>query len=167
MSKSTSIAVLLATLVAVIAAVWLLVRPSESDVYLAVLSPYANSSAVLASNPSTCGIDSTSVAGISAALVSRFLSANAPGTKPISLSALNGHFAIADSTMLKRFMAAGVSSSVLLQGHRDLVRLSRVGFNSDRSEALFCAEGQEGGLFHVRMQNGHWQLIKLVSTRVR
>jgi len=163
MSKSTSIAVLLATLVAVIAAIWLLARSSESDVYLAVLSPYANSSTVLASNPSTCGLKSGPVEGIPDNLVASFLSANAPSANPISLSALNGHFALADSVQLNRFTAAGVSPLVALRGQRDLVRLSRVGFSSDRSEALFCAEGQEGGLFHVRIQNGHWQVVKFVS----
>ncbi len=165
MSKSISIAVILATLTCVVAAVWLLGRSSESDVYLAVLSPYANSSIVLASSPSTCGIKPGSIAGVPSNLVSSFLAANAPGSPSISLSALNAHFALANSAKLNRFIGVGVSPSVLVGGH-DLVRLSRVGFNSNRSEALFCAEGQDGGLFYVRMQNGHWQLVKLVPTWV-
>jgi hypothetical protein len=163
MSKSTSIAVIFATLVCIVSAVWLLARPSESDVYLAVLSPYANSSTVLASSPSTCGIKPGSIAGVPSTLVSSFLAANVPGAPSISLSALNGHFALANSAKLNRFTSAGVSPSVLLGGH-DLVRLSRVGFNNNRSEALFCAEGRDGGLFYVRMQNGHWQLVKILPT---
>jgi len=148
------------------ASVWLLSRPSESDVYLAVLAPYSNTSTVLASGPSTCGINSPNVAGIPSTLVASFLAANAPGAKSISLASLNGHFAIADSAKINRFAAAGVSSSVLMRAQGSLVHLSRVGFNSDRSEALFCAEGKDGGLFHVRLQDGHWQLVNLVSTWV-
>ena len=165
MSKRSSIAIITLTLVCFVAAVWQLARPRESDAYLAVLTPYANSSTVLASNPSTCGINSGPVSGVPAQLVSSFLAANAPGSKPISLSALNGSFAVADSRTLNRYTAAGVSPSVLLHGH-DLVRLSRVGFNSERSEALFCVEGQDGGLFYVRIQNGHWLLVNFVSTWV-
>lgn len=163
MSKNTSIVVLLATLACIVAAVLLLSRPSESDVYLAVLSRNSNSSIVLASNASTCGLKSGPVVGIPDKLLANFLSANAPGTNSISLSALNGHYALADSAQLNRYVAASISPSVALRGQHDLIRLSRVGFNSDGSEALFCAEAQEGGLFHVRMQNGHWHLVKFVS----
>lgn len=166
MTKTSSICILVATVALVASSVWVLSRPKESDVYLSVLAPIASSSTVLTSKPSTCGISSGQVTGIPPELVANFLAANAPGAKSISLAELNGSFAIADSAKIDRYAHAGVSFQALVRGQQSLVRLSRVGFNSEHSEAPFCAEGLDGGLFHVRLQNGHWQFINFVSTWV-
>ena len=164
--KHTSIAILLVTLVCVAAAFWQLSRSSEDDVYIAALSPYANSSAVLISGPSTCHVESTSVAGIPPQLVSNFLAANTPSAGSVSLSALNKRFAVANPVELARYTAAGVSSSVLLHGQQNAVHISRVGYDGARSEALFCAEGHEGSLFYLRLENGSWQVVNVVSAWV-
>ena len=166
MSRNTSIGVLVATLVCVAVAVWWLSRPDEGDVYLAGLDYYANASAVLTSEPSTCGIKPGPVEGLPEALVSSFLMANGPGAGPVSLSKLDGHAAIADAAALKRFRSLDVSPSVLLREQRHLVSLSRIGFNSTRTEALFCAQGEDGILIHVRLQDGHWQFVDEVSAWV-
>jgi hypothetical protein len=156
--------VVVAALIAAVAVVVTLasLRQSETDVYRTALAQYANDHSVLASAPSSCQIESTghpAFRSLDPGLVSSFLAANAAGTTPISLEALREYFAIADSDTLAAYQRAGVSSAVLLPGERTLVRLSRVGFNRDKSEALFCLESRSGVLIHLKQQSGSWQQV--------
>ena len=163
MSKNKSIFVVFSALVLALASIWVLLRPKETDVYFAALSPYSNFSSVLTSKPSTCNVTTKSIPGIPSELVTSFLEANDSSAKPISLKVLTSKFAVADGSKLKNAALAGVSPQTLISGPRTLVYLSRVGYSINRSDALFCAEGLGSGLFHLRYQNGRWQQIQMIT----
>ena len=55
--------------------------------------------------------------------------------------------------------------SVLLQGNLP-VYLSRVGFNDEESEALFCVTAQGNFFVHMKQTEGHWKLANIVITAV-
>jgi hypothetical protein len=163
MSKKKSIFVVFSALVFALASAWVLLRPKETDVYFAALSPYSNFSSVLTSKPSTCDVTAKSVPAIPSELLASFLDANNSSAKPISLKVLRSKFAVADGTKLKNAALAGVSPQTLISGPRTLVYLSRVGYSSNGSDALFCVQGLGSGLFHLRYQNGHWQQVQMIT----
>jgi hypothetical protein len=166
MSKATSIGILSVTAIAVLAALWFNFRTKETDIYLAALAPYSNSTTILISRPSTCLMATEADPGfknLPPDLVNDFLAVNAPGAKPVSLNALKEEFSIADTSKLDSYTRAGVPREILIPEQRPLVSLSRVGFNHDRTEALFCLESREGFLLHLRLNNGHWQQVSFVS----
>jgi hypothetical protein len=147
---------------------WQLLHSSESDVYLAALDSRTSAAIVLASRPSTCdhGFAAlmTHPSGLPEDLVDSFLAANAGGASPISLESLRGRFAIADGQALARLSAAGVSPAALTSDARGYIYLSRVGYSSDHDDALFCAEGKQGDLFHLHRQNGNRHLVQVIGT---
>jgi hypothetical protein len=166
MSKNRSIFVVFSAFVFAAASAWVLLAPKETDVYFAALSQYSNYSSVLTSKPSTCDVTAESVPGISSALVASFLDANNSSAKPISLKALTSKFAVADGTKLENAALAGVSPQTLVSGPRTLVYLSRVGYSSNGSEAVFCVQGLGSGLFHLRYQNGRWKQVQMITIGV-
>ncbi len=113
MKADGHVVVLVLVVVAAFAVIWNGMRPGETDVYRAALAEYAGlNRAVLASNPSTCGIDSTShpsLAMTNPDLATGFLAANAAGTKPVSLSGLRDLFPVTEIDALRAHEAAGIS----------------------------------------------------------
>ncbi|MBK8286383.1 MAG: hypothetical protein IPK97_16735 [Ahniella sp.] len=139
-------------------------RLTEADVYEAALAPYANDSSVVVSLASTCRIDSDlAPKGIDPSLLSRFLRANLAGMPSTDLAELREYFAIADADQLAAYMRAGVPTSALIGGDRHLVRLSRVGFNQDETEAIFCIQAlRSNALMHLQLIGGTWQHINTI-----
>ncbi len=161
----TSLSAILAVL-----AIWNNFRLVDADVYLAALVPIAHDSIVLASAPRLCGADSVShrvFRGIDPVLAANSFEANVAGAAPASLSKLREYFAIADSRKLIAYERAGVSSGVLIRDGRSLVRLSRVGFNPDWTQAVFCAESSSARmLMHLRLEGGAWREVGVYGVSV-
>jgi hypothetical protein len=147
---------------------WQLLPPSDSDVYLAVLGSQTSAAVVLVSRPSICDHGVVAISNrppeLPEDLFKDFLAANAQDASPVSLERLRDRFAVADGQMLARFGAAGVSPSTLVSGNRELIYLSRIGYNSDHTEALVCVEGKQGDLFHLKRQDGQWRLVQVTGT---
>lgn len=159
MTKRTAIFVVGTALALAMLAGWSLSRTRETDVYLAALAPYPSSEATYASRPSTCGGISNEN-GIPRELISSFLEANGPGSESISLLPLKWQFNTADSAKVDQYSAAGVRDSTLFPQGSTPVIFSRVGFNHDGSEALFCVFGKGELIMYMRHVRGQWQLVK-------
>ena len=157
-------ALLLASLAGLFLLAWSMLEDTDSDVYLAALGSYTRSAVVLASRPSICHFETQNDPGLDNDLFESFLSANESGARPIPLDGLRERFAIADGSELARYTDAGVSSRTLIPGRRSITYLSRIGYNADRSESLFCVEmaGLEGNLLQMRRQDGVWRLVRVI-----
>jgi hypothetical protein len=161
-NKRRAIATLvLATAIATVAA-WSLLRPPETNVYAAALAPYPEARPLLTSRPGTCGVG-RHAPGIPDSLISSFISANGPDARPISLSSMHWRYDIAPAEKIKAYSILTARNAAASRGGQ-LVFLSRVGFNPDRSEALFCLEGNGGWLFYLRLTDGVWKVVQTEPT---
>ena len=166
MSKNKSILIVLTAIIFAVTSVWILFQPKETDVYFSALRPYASYAPVLTSRPTTCNVTAKSLPSIPSELVSDFLQANSTSAKSISLKALTEKFAVMDSSKQKNQQLIDISSNRKIFDPRMLVYLSRVGYNKNHSEALFCVKGLGIGLFHLRYQNDRWQQVQMITTGI-
>jgi hypothetical protein len=143
--------------------IWSLLAPLETDVYEAVLAPYPELRVVLTSRPSTCK-SATQIPSIPDALVKDFFEANGADATPIPLGPLSWTYDTIDGAKLAEFTTAGVNPKVLIPAGATLLYFSRVGYNSDHSEALFCGESFSGILYYLRKKEGNWQVVNAVYT---
>ena len=143
--------------------IWSLLAPLETDVYEAVLAPYPEPSVVLTSRPSTCK-SAVKVPSIPDTLVQSFFEANGAASKPIPLGLLSWTYDTIDGAKLAEFTTAGVNPKVLIPAGKTLLYFSRVGYNADHSEALFCGESLSGTLFYLRKHDGNLRVVNAVST---
>lgn len=164
MNRRSALAAVGIALVLAAIATWSLLGTRETDVYAAALADFANSEAVYLSQPSTCEQD-RSPDGIPDPLFQRFVEANRPEAGSIPLKSPRFRHLVADATQVEHSATAGVPISVLLQGNLP-VYLSRVGFNDEESEALFCVTAQGNFFVHMKQTEGHWKLANIVITAV-
>ena len=113
------------------------------------------------SYPSTCEQDSKNHHGYSQSLWDNFLKANEHKNGPIQLFSLKG---VANTVKwednIQIYDTEG-GSKLFRTSNKNLIQLSRVGFNEDKTEALICLEpGWRGMLFHLRKQDGGWVIIR-------
>jgi hypothetical protein len=101
--------------------------------------------------------------GIPDELVSSFLRVNRPGRMALSLIPMRWQYDVTSEQKIKRYSELTARRAANLNGGA-LVYLSRVGFNDDHSEALFCAESYEGLLFYMRFDHGSWQVVRIAPT---
>jgi hypothetical protein len=139
----------------------------EPPVYEAALSGLYSYEIAVASLPSTCGVPERSIEGISSGLISAFRSANAPGVSLGNISSLSRHFAVANSVQLAALDSQGLTFSSAGSAHLKVVRISRVGFDAQKTEALLCL--QTGGIFslvQLHKFNGIWQVVRFEPLQV-
>jgi len=133
---------------------------AEPEVYEAALSGLYSYDVAVASSPSVCGIQESAFDGISSELLSAFRIANSPGAPLGNVSGLSSHFAVANSTQLAALESQGLGPSTAGSPPLQVVRLSRVGFDAHKSEALLCIRASGGSLLlHLRKLNGLWQIV--------
>ena len=150
MTKHRALITLGTGLLAGVLAALLLLAPRETDVYAAVLDQFPDDRPLLVSRPGTCSA-TIDVAGVPASLFQRFLLANRPGTATLSLLPMRWNYDLGLGDLW--------SGRVPYPGGRRPLYLSRVGYNEDRTEALFCADARGGMLFYLRKEHGTWRLV--------
>jgi hypothetical protein len=66
-----------------------------------------------------------------------------------------------DTTSVQRIAAFSelVAQNAAASKGGTLIYLSRVGFNEQKSEALFCMESRGTMLFYLRLDHGTWKLV--------
>jgi hypothetical protein len=137
------------------AALLSLLLPRETDVYAAALSQFPDTRPLLVSRPGTCSTGH-SVQGVPAELVRQFQAANRPGTSALSLLPLRWSYDV--GSLSRAYGRATIPRA------RTPVFLTRVGYNDDRTEAVFCAEARGGLMFYLRKDHGTWKVIRAEST---
>ena len=121
----------------------------------------SSSHAAFYSYPSTCEQDSKNHHKFSQSLWDSFLKANEHKNGPIQLFSLKG---LANTVKwednLQIYDTEG-GSKLFRTTDKNLIQISRVGFNENETEALICLEpGWRGLLFHMRKQDDGWIIIK-------
>gem|GEM_PF-4440203 len=120
-----------------------------------------SSHATFYSYPSICKQDSKNSHGYSQSLWNNFIEANEFNNGPVQLFSLKG---VANTVKwednLQIYDTEG-GSKLFRSSDKNLIQISRVGFNNDETEALICLElGWRGLLFHLRKQDDSWVIIK-------
>jgi hypothetical protein len=144
----------------------------EGDVYLAYLSHSRNElhdvelanefhSVAFLSAPSTChDANNADMPDASQELFENFLSVNNDKEQPINLRALEGQFNVVsfrEATQLHE----NKFSILFRTTNKRLIGLSRVGFDKNKTHALFCIEPNRAGyLVYLIKENGVWKLVK-------
>jgi hypothetical protein len=121
----------------------------------------SSSHAAFYSYPSTCKQDSINSHGYSESLWNNFLEANEHKNGPVQLFSLKG---VANTVKwednLQIYDTEG-GSKFFRSSDKNLIQISRVGFNENKTEALICLEpAWRGLLFHLRKQDESWVIIK-------
>jgi len=139
---------------------WLDPEPAVYEAATSVLTQDAPTITV-ASSPSTCGATDANLEGVSSNLVAAFRTANAPGVSFGNVATLLSRFGVADSAQLAALDAAGIAPP------RPVLRISRVGFSPDNTEALLCLRGIYGSmLVHLKKISGAWRVVHKVDREV-
>ncbi|MFT3807840.1 hypothetical protein [Arenimonas sp.] len=158
MTKRKAIAtVSIALMLGVVAALSLL-HTRETDVFLDLMAPYRDSEKVFVSRPSTCYAEGP-IDGVPNALLDSFLAANGPDAEPISLFRLRWHFLTAEARLLDRYPSAADRALASLPGDASTIDFSRVGFNANRTEALFCVDDR--ALLYAKRVDGRWGIFSV------
>ena len=132
----------------------------ERAVYKAALDDLPFTDFAIASESTTCKAKPDQLAEFSSSLAANFIAANRPGAGYVDLKGLGAGFAVADSQQLAS--RAGWTSERWVAGEEKIpvMRLSRVGFSDDRSEALLCMRGRGGAFLQsMRKQDGVWKNV--------
>ena len=139
----------------------------EGSVYLAILNPapelHKFKGFVALSRPSICNSTEANYVGIPPNVVKAFIRVNAEGAKPIRLASLEGEVPIVSWSETERMYRSGITEQFHPQG-RILLKLSRVGFNEQETEAIACIETSDGSygdsrLYYLRKDNEVWKAI--------
>jgi len=133
----------------------------EPPVFDAVLNPLHDFEFAAVSSPSTCDIEGKHLDGVSAALRSAFLAANAVDVPQGRVSDQSSTFSVGNSTQVAALGSLGIAPIKAGAKHLVVAHLSRVGFDATRSEALFCMRTSHGStMFHLRRVAGLWQIFR-------
>jgi hypothetical protein len=134
----------------------------EPAVYEAALIDLYSYEIAVASSPSTCGVRESKIDGISSELLSAFRGANAPSASFGNISSLSSHFAVANSVQIAALESQGLTPSAAGSAHLPVMRISRVGFDAQKTEALLCLHRLgASSLVHLRKLNGAWQIVHI------
>lgn len=136
----------------------------EGDVYLAFLKDIKSQAHDVAflSKPSSCeGATNISMPEASSELFSDFLSANGDNAEPINLRALEGFFNVVSFEEANQ-LHANKLLYLFRSSSKRIIALSRVGFDSDKTHALFCIETKiSGDLVFLSKENNAWKVTKV------
>lgn len=138
----------------------------ESDVYLAFLNDIKGNdrwpAVAFLSSPRACQItDVSQIPGISTELQQAFGTANTEAL-PINLYALIGTYNTVAHEDAMQIHHNG--TTMFRPTNKRIVKLSRVGFDSAKMQAIFCVEAPDAALLiQMSRQDGSWKAIK--STR--
>lgn len=141
----------------------------EGLVYLGLFHPDPSKiefeNVVVLSRPSTCESGEAHYKGLPAEAVQDFVEANKKGVEPIRLSVLEGEVPIVSWEDTKRLFEKGTTKFFRPKGHR-LLKLSRVGFNKQKTEAIACVEISDGSfgealLIHLRNDGHNWSAVEI------
>jgi len=134
----------------------------EPAVYEAALGDFHSYEIAVASSPSTCGVRESAIEGLSSELLFAFRGANTEGASIGNISGLSKHFAVANSAQLAALESQGLAPSAAGSAHLKVVRISRVGFDAQKTEALLCLRASgASSLFHLRKLDGVWQVVRV------
>ncbi len=140
----------------------------ESAVLVVGLAGIESPDVALASAPSTCDAGPEQLKQLDPELAAAFLAANAPGASRVDLTPLGDRFALANSRKLSALEEQGQTLWRAGSPERRVVRISRVGFRADHSEAAFCVRSDlASGLIHLRRQSGAWVDAGTISIAIR
>jgi len=140
----------------------------EGSVYLTILNPapelHKFKRFVALSRPSICGSTKANYEGLPPDVVKAFIQVNAKGVKPIRLRSLEGQVPIVSWDDTERMYQSGITEQFHPHG-RALLKLSRVGFNNRKTEAITCIETSDGSygdsqLFYLRKDSETWKVIR-------
>jgi hypothetical protein len=143
-------------------ALWSLVRTNETEVYSAALASFPSARPLLVSRPGTCGAGQH-VPGIPDELMARFSNANGPDADAISLSRMRWDYDTTTLTKIDSYSVLAARAAAAKNGGT-LLYLSRVGFNEQHSEAVFCLESTGGLLVYMRREHGEWRMLRTQPT---
>ena len=130
----------------------------ERAVYKAFLDELPFSDLAIASEPTRCTAKPDQLAKLSSPLVADFIVANRPEAGHADLKGLGAGIAVAESQQLANRRGWESERWFAGAGKIPVIRLSRVGFSDDRSEALFCLRGRGAALLQsMRKQDGVWK----------
>ncbi len=159
-----------------VTAALLVAPPTELKVYRALLHELEATStdAVLMSRPTQCNAGSFAPNDdlnkkfggsetFRMSLYQSFLAANDGEATPIQIESLTDLIAVINYDASKSYRN---SPGLLRPLNRRIVTLSRVGFDSSRSEALLCIESHAGSLYHLKYGQDGWKLVGDFSTWV-
>lgn len=140
---------------------------AEPAVYDAALNGLTDIDFAVVSTPSTCGARDLRAQGVAPELLDSFRAANAPGTALGNVSDWSRKFAVGNSTQVAALASLGIVPAAAGTAHVPLVRVSRVGFDRTRSEALFCLQAPHAGsLVHLRKIDGDWRIVGTIERPV-
>lgn len=146
----------------------------EIEVYRAFLAATLRGErvpgAALLSAPTSCDIAPEDVMpppparprvrGVSPALLETFFAANAESAEPINLKPLSEWANVVSLRDAKRIREKNFDFARL--DGRTLIRFSRVGFDADKQQALFCIESPGmGQLVLLAKESGKWKVARL------
>ena len=143
-------------------------RSEESYVYLGIFQPDPNKNefknVVVLSKPSICESGEAQYAGLPKSAVNDFVAANSNSAEPIRLSMLEGQVPIVSWEDTRQLYERGTTDFYKPKGYR-LLKLSRVGFNKEKTEAVACIEISdgyfgEGILFYLRKSGQSWSIVE-------
>ena len=136
----------------------------EQDVIFSLIKHLTHdidaSSAAIYSYPSTCHTDESDTNKYNISLWENFHKVNRHENGPIQIFSLKG---LANTIKWEDNLQIYNTEGVALRFRptdKVLVKLSRVGFNKDKSEALICFEPTGlGTLFHLKIKNNEWVVL--------
>jgi len=119
------------------------------------------SSAALYSYPTTCREGKENIYGVDNNLWSNFVSANKYSNGPIRLTSIEGGVMNVISWDDNVQVYDTKEMSFKFSGsEKNLIKLSRVGFNRDKTKALFCLSGNSADFYLLRKKAGEWMFHK-------
>ncbi|MFD2165638.1 hypothetical protein ACFSJY_05115 [Thalassotalea euphylliae] len=136
----------------------------EQDVFLSLVQTIkkneSSKQAAFYSYPTHCMQNVENIYELETGLWNSFLKANDYNKGPVQLFSLNG---LANTVKwednLQIYDTEG-GSKLFRSSNKDLIKLSRVGFNSSKEQALVCLESSwRGILFHLRKQDDSWVIV--------
>lgn len=140
----------------------------EGLVYLGLFRPNPGEiefeNVVALSTPTTCKTNQAHYTGLPPDVVRDFVEVNGKGAGPVRLSVLEGKVPIVSWEDTKRLHEKSAAEVFQPPQHK-LLRLSRVGFNSESTEAIACVEISKGTfgqgvLIYLKKTGEQWSVVE-------
>lgn len=110
------------------------------------------------SKPRNClAYDENTISGIPPELIAAFELANRKDAVVVDLDSLRGDFNIVKYQFAKRFYKE--DTRIPNTKGYTLIKLTRVGFNTSKTEALACVAGHTGNLVHLKKHGREWSVL--------
>jgi len=139
----------------------------EMDIYASIFNItnglFELDEVITLSNPSICKSNNIHYSSLPTETVKNFLSANDNNSRPMRLSNLEGKVPIVSWEDQKKMHSEG-SIELFMPGDVTLLRLSRAGFNNNRTNAIVCIElynssYASGTIIYLEKRGKKWKEI--------